>query len=433
MPEASPITADDMLPAVEVRPDGVEGLGLILAGANDAGKTVLVCGGGTKLGWGAMPVRADLLLNLSDLCGFSELDPDSLTLSVAAGTSVREVAAQAKSIGRLFPLDPGTPARATVGGVVATGDQGARGAGYGGVRDVVLGMKAVLADGTPVKFGGRTMKNVTGYDLTRLFVGSFGVLGVITEVTFRLLPRPSRQAVAALPLASLAQARAIAARIVASSLFPLCVEVVSPGFAHMVGSPVAGLTAGSEDSNGCLLLAGFAGHPAAVARSLADVETLYRGEAPGGRAQTIWGDDEAETVYAALAEARPAAVAAGLPVVARAAMPQSEVWAIAEAFAATEQPGGVGPVYRIGAARGTLDLYAAPDGGAQALSDRLGFLRLQAAPAGGHLVVTQGLAELGPGFDPWGDTGSSLRVMKAVKERFDPHGTLNCRRFVGGI
>ena len=433
MPEDRHITAADVLPAAEVRPDGVEGLGLVLAGANDAGKTVLVCGGGTKLGWGAASVRADLLLNVSDLCGFSELDPDNLTLSVAAGTPVGEVAERAKSIGRLFPLDPGTPARATVGGVVATGDQGARGAGYGGVRDVVLGMKAVLADGTSVKFGGRTMKNVTGYDLTRLFIGSFGVLGIITEVTFRLLPRPSRQAVIALPLATLARAGTIAARIVASPLFPLCVEVVSPGFAHMVGSSVAGLTADSEDSSGCLLLAGFAGHPAAVARSLADVGALCRDETLDGRAQTIWWDDEAETVYAALAEARAAALSAGLPVAARVAMPQSEVWAMAEAFTATEQPGGIGPVYRLGAARGTLDLYAAPDQGPQALSDRLALLRRQATPAGGYLVVTQGLAELDPGFEPWGDAGPSLRVMRALKQRFDPRGTLNCGRYVGGM
>jgi len=201
----------------------------------------------------------------------------------------------------------------------------------------------------------------------------------------------------------------------------------------MVGSPVAGLTAGSEDSNGCLLLAGFAGHPAAVARSLADVGALCRDETLDGRAQTIWWDDEAETVYAALAEARAAALSAGLPVAARVAMPQSEVWAMAEAFTATEQPGGIGPVYRLGAARGTLDLYAAPDQGPQALSDRLALLRRQATPAGGYLVVTQGLAELDPGFEPWGDAGPSLRVMWALRQRFDPRGTLNCGRYVGGI
>ena len=92
------------------------------------------------------------------------------------------------------------PARATVGGAIATGDQGPRGAAYGSVRDVVLGLRATLADGTAVKFGGRTMKNVAGYDMTKLFVGSFGCLGVITEITFRLLPRPAVEAVVLLPL-----------------------------------------------------------------------------------------------------------------------------------------------------------------------------------------------------------------------------------------
>ena len=138
-----------------------------------------------------------------------------------------EARAQADAVNRILPLDPGQPGRATIGGVAATGDQGARAAGYGGLRDVVLGIRATLADGSAVKFGGRTMKNVTGYDMTKLFVGSFGILGVITEVTFRLLPRYDTQALVVLPLSSLEEAKASVARVLTSYLQPLALEVVS--------------------------------------------------------------------------------------------------------------------------------------------------------------------------------------------------------------
>jgi glycolate oxidase FAD binding subunit len=468
LPEEAPITINGVRADLQVRPADEGDLREILTDANDSGRAVYFCGGATKLEWGNTPQQVDLLVELGSTRGFSELDPDNLTLAAGAGTPIWEVAAQARAIGRILPLDPGTPEQATVGGVVATADQGARGAGYGGIRDVVLGMKAVLADGTPVRFGGRTVKNVTGYDLTRLFVGSFGVLGVITEVTFRLVPRPSTQAVVALPLESLDQAARMAARVIGSCLCPLCVEVVSAGFAEMLGAlpagagvapaatggaaPLAGAAlldaaaAGSEGWGGCVLVIGFAGNRAAVARSLADVEAVYRGESYGGGPVAPWWDDGAETVYVALAEARAAAAAAGLQVAARAVMPISEVWHLAGAaramwpgVAPTEEsppgdrPGEAPLVYRIGATRGTLDLFVRANLDAQALSTFLEGLRRQAAPAGGHLVVTQGLTRLTPGFDAWGASGPSLRVMKALKERFDPHGTLNRGRFVGGI
>ena len=151
----------------------------ILARANSDGTACRIAGGSTKQEWGN-PGRFNLLLSTAGLQGCTDVDPDNLTLSVAAGATVAETRAQADAVNRILPLDPGHPGRATIGGVAATGDQGARAAGYGGLRDVVLGIRATLADGSAVKFGGRTMKNVTGYDMTKLFLGSFGVLGVIT-------------------------------------------------------------------------------------------------------------------------------------------------------------------------------------------------------------------------------------------------------------
>lgn len=424
----------DLRAPAQVRPADEQQLGRVLALARTEDLGVCLAGGATKLGWGNRARRFDLLVSTRDLQGFSDVDPDNLSLSVAAGTPVAEARAKARAMDRVLPLDPGRPSVATVGGVTATADQGARGAGYGGLRDVVLGLRAVLADGSAVKFGGRTMKNVTGYDMTKLFVGSFGVLGVITEVTYRLLPRPEKQALIVLPLESLAQGRGIAAYVLDSYLQPLALEVISAGFARMTG--VAGATpSGVVDlapGHGYLLLAAFAGHRAAVARSIAEV----RGQARAPAA-AILEDAEAESLFERLSEAGAVGARSGSSLTTRSTVPISQVWELAQAAETRAGAIELPLAFRIGAARGTLDLYmserASPAPDPQRLTTYAADLRRDAVALGGQLAVTRGLAMLSPAFDAWGDLGASVKLMKRLKERFDPDGILNPGRFVGGI
>ncbi len=454
---------------LEVRPGDSEQLGQVLTLANEERLAVCVVGGGTKIGWGNRPEHLDLVVSTHDLCGFSHIDADNLSLSVRAGTTVAEARAQAQGINRVLPLDPGRPASATVGGVVATGDQGARGAGYGGVRDVVLGLSAVLADGSPVKFGGRTMKNVAGYDMTKLFIGSFGVLGVITDVTFRLLPRYETQALMILPIGSLDRAGEISAQILDSYLQLLALEVVSSGFfteARLAAASggLAGadlMVAGDEP----VMLAGFAGQRAAVARSVDEVKDRYCLQP-----LAVLEGDEAESLYGALADVGSDSVPArGKRVRARITCPISRVWELARGAESGANARDLEIEYRIGAVRGTLDLLidqgprphlgedpeqeAGPGleerSDAEARSDSeaildseavtarltafLADLRREAEAAEGALTVRDGLTWLTPGFDAWGGLGSSLQIMRRIKERFDPHRVLNPGRFVGGI
>ncbi|MCE5255035.1 MAG: FAD-binding oxidoreductase, partial [Actinomycetia bacterium] len=286
-----------------VRPADERHLAAALALADAERLGVCVVGGGTKLGWGDPPDRFDLLVHTGDLRSTCVIDADDLTARVAAGVTVAEAQARARAAGRVLPLDAGLPGSATVGGVVATGDQGARGAGYGAVRDLVLGLRATLADGTSVKFGGLTMKNVAGYDMSKLFVGSFGVLGVITEVNLRLLPRAEAQALLVLPLESLAQGGEIAARILDSYLQPLVLEALSPQVVSAIAQAVttAGSALGLGSGGGPILLAGFAGHQAAVDRSVAEVRSISEVQAGLGAGDVaVLRDDQAEAVLEAL-------------------------------------------------------------------------------------------------------------------------------------
>jgi glycolate oxidase FAD binding subunit len=439
----SSITTDirGVRPQEELRPTDEAQLGEILAQASRDGSACYIGGGLTKQDWGASPGRIDVLLSTGGLAGCSDVDPDNLTLSAAPGTRVAEARERARAVGRILPLDPRHPLQASIGGVVATGDQGARAAAYGGLRDVVLGVRATLADGSAVKFGGRTMKNVTGYDMTKLFVGSFGILGVITEVTFRLLPRYDTQAVVVLPLSSLEEAKAIVAGVLTSYLQPLVLEVISadalpPDFASSTAklpggraAATAPATAGARIAPGRpILLAGFSGHRAAVDRSIGEVTAANPGAVP-----QVLRDDAAEALYERLAESQGHGL--GL----RASVPISRALDVVQAAQDCAAANGFSLGYRAGAARGRVDLLFAPAEGAAAGAAEARFaaclaqVRAQAVAMGGTLFVAGGAGLLPPGYDAWGEVGPALAIMKRIKERFDPRGVLNPGRFVGGI
>jgi len=432
----------------QARPADVQQLAAVLALADSERLAACIAGGATRLGWGLRPDPLDLLLDTQDLRLPFSVDPDNLTMTVGAGVTVGEARTKARLHDRVLPLDVCRPDRATVGGVVATGDQGPRGAGYGRVRDLVLGLKATLADGTSVSFGGRTVKNVAGYDMAKLFVGSFGSFGVITEVTFRLVPRPDTQGLLAVSLSSLAQAKALTARILDSCLQPLVLEVLSPPLAAYLRTAFPSLLA--ESFGGPLLLAGFAGHPAALARSLVDVSGWSSN--PHG---VILRDTEAENVFDALTDLTAVTSASiahapharepgsqeaardGTSLTARVSVPISEVWSLAQEAESLATEAHLPLTYQIGAACGTLDLRVGspdlPEQDLRSLATWVADLRTAAVGSGGRLVVTGGLGLPGEGLDVWGDPRPDIRLVRSIKEKFDPHRTLNPGMNIGGI
>ena len=161
------------------------------AAAGDGG-TVRVCGGGTKLCWGRPPVAGAVSLPIRGVDDIVEHNAGDLTAVVQAGVRLADAQAAFAEAGQMLAVDPplGAGEGATVGGVVATADSGPLRHRYGGVRDQVIGIRAVLADGSVIRSGGKVIKNVAGYDLGKLFTGSFGTLGVIVEVSLRLHPLP---------------------------------------------------------------------------------------------------------------------------------------------------------------------------------------------------------------------------------------------------
>ena len=207
-----------------VQPTSVSGVADLLRTTTGS---VLVRGAGTKQDWAGRVSEPDLVLDTTRLTGLLTYNPADLTASVRAGTTLADLQAELSGNHQWLALDPPSAERgATVGGLVAAGDSGPSRLRYGGLRDLVIGVTIVLADGTIARSGGHVIKNVAGYDLAKLLYGSLGSLAVVAEVVVRLHPRPPVARTVAGP-ADVGQASVAALALAASPLEPAAVEWVS--------------------------------------------------------------------------------------------------------------------------------------------------------------------------------------------------------------
>lgn len=191
-----------MAPRAVAFPDNVEAVAGVLRIANEWRLAVTPWGGGTHQGLGYAPRRLDLALSLERLDRILTYEPSDLTVSVQAGITGAAIASALAGARQILPLDVPVPAVSTVGGAIAAGVEGPRASRYGLIRDLLIGATVVQADGTVWKSGGMVVKNVSGYDLHKLLVGSLGSLGVIVEANFKVLPAPrsTRRCCGASPL-----------------------------------------------------------------------------------------------------------------------------------------------------------------------------------------------------------------------------------------
>ena len=251
---ADALRADGVVPAFVASPASTGEAAAVLRVAAEHELAVVPRGGGSRLGWGAPPSRCDVLVDVSRMDAVLEHAAGDLVARLQAGARMGDVAAALAAAGQEIALD--VPAGATAGGVVASGLAGPRRLRYGSPRDLLIGITIVLANGTAAKSGGKVVKNVAGYDLGKLFAGSAGTLGLITEVTFRLHPLPAARAfvaaefgASAVPAACDAVAAAANSPLTASAVElsrtsadgPLLVSVLLEGSADGVATRAAAM------------------------------------------------------------------------------------------------------------------------------------------------------------------------------------------------
>lgn len=222
-------------PAARVTPASIPATADAVREAVADGATLRIAGAGTWLHAGA-PVEATRVLDLSSLSGIVEYVPGDLTLTARAGTSLAEVADATAPHGQWLALDPFGASAGTIGATLATASAGPLAGSVGAPRDVALGVTFVAGDGAIVQGGGRVVKNVAGFDLTRLTIGAWGTLGAIVEASVRLRARPEADATVAMTLpGERAPLAALLTRVRGAPVEPLAAELVSPVLAHRLG------------------------------------------------------------------------------------------------------------------------------------------------------------------------------------------------------
>ena len=395
--------ARQVVPAFVASPGSTPEAAAVLRVAAEHELAVVPRGSGSRLGWGVPPSRCDLVVDTLRMDAVVEHAAGDLVARVQAGARMGDVARLLAAAGQQIALD--VPAGATVGGVVASGLAGPRRLRYGTPRDLLIGITVVRADGTVAKSGGRVVKNVAGYDLGKLFAGSAGTLGLITEATFRLHPLPEARAWVVAEFGTAAAACDAVAAAANSQLVPSAVELSrsSPGGPVRIGV----LIEGSQDG--------------AAARASRMAELLSPGE-PGSAAE----------VSAAAPPWWPGPPEAGDGTLIRVSFWVSALSGVLDAIDEAARDRGVSPRLAGSAGAGVLYLSCPPEDPAAAF---VGALRGALEHGRGAVVVLTAPAAVRDALGGGGMAGTqpALSLMRAVKDQFDPSHRMAPGRFPEGI
>lgn len=427
-----PYSVQQRVPRLVARPADVDGVSQALAAASEAGATVVPWGGGTRMAIGYPPRAVDLVLSLERLDQVLSHDPADLTVTVQAGCTLDHLTTTLAAAGQMLPLDAPLSTRATIGGTLATGMAGPRRILYGGPRDALLGVRVVDAAGTITKAGGRVVKNVTGYDLDKLYLGSLGTLAVLVEASFKLVPLPEAEATLLTMCDDADRALAVGAALADLPTQPAAVCALS-----LAGLPQLAARLSVPDG-GIVVAARFPGPTAAVQRALQDARNAAR--AAGGRRSAHIEAGAQRTFWTAVADF-PATL--DLPpdtaLLKVSALP-SELGTVLDVASAVCGEQDVHLVWMADVGVGVLFLRiqapppsGADDAPAQRLEPGLRALQCMLAHRWRNAVVLGCDPALKANLPLWGADPPGIDVMRAIKRKFDPANTLNPGRFVGGL
>jgi len=379
------------IPTIE--PDTADELAATLRRASDARQSIVLRGAGTKMDWGRPPRRVDAIVSTRRLDRVLAHQHGDLTATIEAGATLRDVNEALARHGQWLPLDPPFADRATIGGILATNDSGPLRHRFGTPRDLVIGVQLATTDGTLAKSGGQVVKNVAGYDLSKLMCGSFGSLAAIVSATFKLAPRPVASKTIVVQVPDVDTLARIIRDVMGSQLEPIAFEFRASSI---------GREALAERS----IMLRFASVPAAVDAQIDQVRAL-------GATSVVDGDDERrawEEHSRRLWDAPGAIVRAS--------------WLPAD-FSATSNGSATGITEIIGRAAVGSGLIRI-DGDARAQASAIDALRQ--SPSFRNVVIVRGSDELKSLADVWGPHVDRERLFASLKRALDPNGILNAGR-----
>lgn len=411
--ENPPLVIDEFGPLPVIRPASPAELGDIVRRAAAEKQAIYPAGGRTMLGLGLPPTRPGTAVDLTGLTQVIDYPARDMTITVQAGITVARLQELLRGENQRLPVDIPRPEQATLGGALATNASGPRRLGWGTLRDYVIGITVVNDQGQEVKAGGRVVKNVAGYDLMKLYVGSLGTLGIITQVTLKLRPLPEERACVVLG-GDAGEMNRLLEKLPTSGTRPVALELLNAAAIQRVNARTAGLLPEAA----WVLIVGFEEKKATVTWQLeqlgAEVSARNVGQRIGNESDALWtaltelslADDAGLSFKANLL---PGAVAAFV----------EEASALPDGLA-LQAHAGSGIV--IGHAPATLTRERA--------AAMLTVLTQRATAAQGNLVITRCPPAWKAGLPVWGAPRGDAFLMRTIKENLDPGNVFNPGRFL---
>jgi glycolate dehydrogenase FAD-binding subunit len=413
--DLSPFVIEGQTPTAVVFPGTVDEVAAVVREAAAADVALVPWGGGTAVAVGQPSSRAAIVLGLRRLARLLEHEPGDLTATVEAGHTLAALQSTLRARGQWLSLDPPDAERATAGGIVAANASGPRRHLYGTVRDLLIGITVVTAEGAVVRGGGKVVKNVAGYDVPKLFVGSRGTLGIIVDATFKLRPVPDDERLVAARFDRLKDCGVAARSLLASDLLPSALDIVDP-----VAAAALGL--GGEPA----LVIGFDGLGEQVDWQVTELSALV-GSLGGGDVTTL-----PPSAWSRLPTIAHDAIASPAAVMSLSVLPALVVDTMEQGAQAARQRGLASAWAAhagVGAVTGALQAGAEPAAVAAVLAE----WRTIARTGGGHAALTWAPLAVKSQVPVWDDAGAAGRIMRRMKAQLDPGNILNPGRFVAGI
>ena len=411
------------VPAVAVRPTSIDQVSKILAWAHRNDFSVYPSGGRTLTHLGNNPTRPGIALDMLGLNRMLDFQPADLTVRAQAGMTVAQLDATLAQDGKYVPLAPPMANRATIGGTLATGISGPLRSTYGLPRDWLIGMTVVGPDGTISKSGGQVVKNVTGYDLNRLYTGSLGTLAVIVEATFKITPTPTAWAAVVAAFENNQAAITACRDLLAQPYTPHALHLLNPAAASRLEAEQI------PTGYGPVAVAVIAGRPASTRRRVEDIALAWLGAASALRIE----DDQAARLTESMADfpvdpERPPSLSIRL---------NTQPGALEQLMTMeSHEIAGVGPgiIADAGFGGGRVMWWndVSQDEPSH-IAESLSKLQAAAVGLGGNAIIETCPPDAKALIDVWGPEPPAMEIMRRIKRQFDPMGVLNPGRFIGGL
>jgi glycolate oxidase FAD binding subunit len=395
-------------PECIVYPQTVEQLAAVVACAHKHHWRLIPCGHGSKLDWGGLVNSADLVVSTAQLNQVIEHAEGDLTVTAQAGVGFADMQTALQQTRQFLAIDPAYPDLATLGGLVATRDTGALRQRYGGIRDLLIGIEFVRHDGQLAKAGGRVVKNVAGYDLMKLMTGSFGTLGIITQLTLRTYPQ-SETSQTVLLKGDSSTLKRVTADILRSPLTPIALDILSSGL----------LTAPQPDQTGLALR--FQSIEAGVTEQVERLQAIVQPYALSTQVLT----DEADAQFWPTINRQLFDATATNAAIAKLGILPAKAVDLLDFLAATLPPESWQARIHASSGIGTLRLQTVPTS-----LDTLPSVRSYCQTASGYFNLLTAPNAWKVAFDPWGIHPSTRMLMSRLRAQFDPQDRLSPGRMM---